>query len=59
MQCTPGHRPPVREVRLLHAGRGGGGGEYTVQLGFGWTNGALLDIMETIDLGLQDIGYEP
>jgi alpha,alpha-trehalase len=26
----------------------GGGGEYTVQLGFGWTNGALLHIMETL-----------
>jgi alpha,alpha-trehalase len=28
----------------------GGGGEYQVQLGFGWTNGALLDLMTTIDM---------
>ena len=27
----------------------GGGGEYEVQVGFGWTNGMLLDIMSTID----------
>jgi hypothetical protein len=26
----------------------GGGGEYTVQLGFGWTNGSLLDIVRTL-----------
>ena len=24
----------------------GGGGEYEVQLGFGWTNGVLLDFMD-------------
>ena len=28
------------------AGGAGGGGEYVVQLGFGWTNGVVLDFME-------------
>lgn len=27
------------------AGGAGGGGEYDVQLGFGWTNGAVLDLL--------------
>ena len=27
----------------------GGGGEYMVQLGFGWTNGMLLDIIMCMD----------
>ena len=31
-------------------GQAGAGGEYPVQLGFGWTNGALLHIMTTMDL---------
>uniref|UniRef100_T1HKP0 Trehalase n=2 Tax=Rhodnius prolixus TaxID=13249 RepID=T1HKP0_RHOPR len=26
-------------------GRGGGGGEYEVQLGFGWTNGVILELL--------------
>lgn len=28
-----------------HAGRYGGGGEYTVQSGFGWTNGVALELI--------------
>ena len=28
------------------AGDAGGGGEYEVQLGFGWTNGVVLDFMD-------------
>ena len=27
----------------------GGGGEYEIQIGFGWTNGMLLDLMCTLD----------
>ena len=27
-------------------GDAGGGGEYEVQLGFGWTNGVVLDFMD-------------
>ncbi|XP_044574448.1 trehalase-like isoform X2 [Cotesia glomerata] len=27
------------------SGSGGGGGEYTVQLGFGWSNGLILDLL--------------
>ncbi len=30
-----------------HPIRVGGGGEYGVQLGFGWTNGAVLDFLST------------
>ncbi len=26
----------------------GGGGEYEIQLGFGWTNGALLHIVQSL-----------
>ncbi|CAJ0957592.1 unnamed protein product, partial [Mesorhabditis belari] len=29
------------------APRGGGGGEYEVQAGFGWTNGVILDLLST------------
>eukprot|EP00055_Hartaetosiga_balthica_P002097 m.2767 g.2767 ORF g.2767 m.2767 type:complete len:646 (+) comp1930_c0_seq1:102-2039(+) len=35
-------------------GEGGGGGEYTPQLGFGWTNGVVLDFMADI-AGSYDI----
>ena len=30
--------------------KAGGGGEYEVQLGFGWTNGMLLDLITTLEL---------
>ena len=30
-------------------GKAGGGGEYEVQIGFGWTNGMLLDLMSSMD----------
>ena len=29
--------------------KAGGGGEYEVQIGFGWTNGMLLDLMSSMD----------
>lgn len=28
-------------------GRGGGGGEYNVQEGFGWTNGVVFEFIKT------------
>ena len=28
-------------------GQGGGGGEYNVQTGFGWTNGVVLEFLNT------------
>lgn len=28
-------------------GKGGGGGEYNVQVGFGWTNGVILELLNT------------
>lgn len=28
-------------------GGAGGGGEYTPQVGFGWTNGVVLDLLQT------------
>ena len=31
------------------AGHRAGGGEYDTQTGFGWTNGALLDIINSLD----------
>ena len=30
-----------------HAGQRGAGGEYTVQTGFGWTNGVILVLLDT------------
>lgn len=30
----------------LHSGKNGGGGEYNVQAGFGWTNGFALELVE-------------
>ena len=31
---------------VREAGKPGGGGEYEVQLGFGWTNGVVLQLIE-------------
>ena len=31
-------------------GKYGDGGEYTVQTGFGWTNGAVIDMLVNIDV---------
>ena len=28
-------------------GKYGGGGEYTVQSGFGWTNGVIMELLNT------------
>ena len=33
-------------------GKGGGGGEYGVQIGFGWTNGVLLSLFKQYGLVL-------
>lgn len=30
----------------MPAGISGGGGEYAVQTGFGWTNGVMLDFLD-------------
>jgi alpha,alpha-trehalase len=35
------------------AGGAGGGGEYSVQLGFGWTNGAVLDLLHQYGADIQ------
>ena len=39
----------------------GGGGEYQVQLGFGWTNGAVLDFMDMYcdRLTTESLAYDP
>ncbi|KMQ83153.1 trehalase, partial [Lasius niger] len=29
----------------IHPGEGGGGGEYNVQEGFGWTNGIVFEFL--------------
>lgn len=33
-------------------GKYGGGGEYTVQSGFGWTNGVIMELLNTYGLNL-------
>ena len=42
------------EISLLYSqydaenpGKYGGGGEYTVQSGFGWTNGVIMELLNT------------
>ena len=39
----------------------GGGGEYEVQLGFGWTNGVVLDFMDMYSdrLTTESLEYDP
>ena len=32
-------------------GKGGGGGEYVPQIGFGWTNGVVLVLLATLNDG--------
>jgi alpha,alpha-trehalase len=32
---------------VTRAGGAGGGGEYRAQVGFGWSNGALLEFLDT------------
>jgi hypothetical protein len=36
-------------------GQGGGGGEYTPQQGFGWTNGAALDLLRVFGPSLPNL----
>ena len=31
---------------MLRKGQAGGGGEYGVQIGFGWTNGVILEFLD-------------
>jgi len=31
----------------LNPGKYGGGGDYTVQSGFGWTNGVIMELLNT------------
>ena len=37
------------------SGEAGGGGEYDVQTGFGWTNGVVIDFMVTFGDEVNDI----
>uniref|UniRef100_A0A336KXY5 Trehalase n=1 Tax=Culicoides sonorensis TaxID=179676 RepID=A0A336KXY5_CULSO len=41
---------------VTEVGSGGGGGEYEIQLGFGWSNGAVLDLLEKYGDKLVAIG---
>uniref|UniRef100_A0A183BQN1 Trehalase n=1 Tax=Globodera pallida TaxID=36090 RepID=A0A183BQN1_GLOPA len=59
------------EKMTADTGTPGSGGEYNVQMGFGWTNGAMLDLLVTygdvlklkgvpeIRCGLKDLVQEP
>ena len=35
-------------------GKYGDGGEYTIQTGFGWTNGAVIDMLVNIDVAYSN-----
>ena len=39
-------------------GKYGDGGEYTVQTGFGWTNGAVIDMLVNIDVAYSNAKAE-
>lgn len=39
-------RAMFEKYSAVEVGGQGGGGEYEVQLGFGWSNGAILDLLE-------------
>ncbi|XP_076622005.1 trehalase [Colletes latitarsis] len=40
-------------------GQGGGGGEYNVQTGFGWTNGVVLEFLDTFSsIKARAVSYE-
>uniref|UniRef100_A0A183CKB1 Trehalase n=1 Tax=Globodera pallida TaxID=36090 RepID=A0A183CKB1_GLOPA len=59
------------EKMAAHTGTPGSGGEYNAQMGFGWTNGAMLDLLVTygdvlklkgvpkIDCSLKNLVQEP
>lgn len=42
----------VEKYNAITPGVSGGGGEYDVQTGFGWTNGVMLHFLQTY-------GWEP
>lgn len=39
----------VEKYNVVHPGKAGGGGEYALQDGFGWTNGVLLALLDERD----------
>ena len=41
--CRTGHMHEKYDASC--SGKAGGGGEYAPQVGFGWTNGVLLDLL--------------
>ncbi len=41
--CRTGHMHEKYDARVV--GAVGGGGEYSPQVGFGWSNGVLLDLL--------------
>lgn len=43
----------------IRPGQGGGGGEYLVQTGFGWTNGVILEFLNTFpNIKVRRVAYE-
>ncbi|KAK9307424.1 hypothetical protein QLX08_002235 [Tetragonisca angustula] len=43
----------------IRPGQGGGGGEYLVQTGFGWTNGVILEFLNTFpSIKVRKVAYE-
>ncbi|CAG9464233.1 unnamed protein product [Pedinophyceae sp. YPF-701] len=52
---TGGAGTPLHEkYRADERGRGGGGGEYPSQMGFGWTNGVVLKLLRAAELWTFD-----
>lgn len=48
------------KYNAIHPGEGGGGGEYNVQEGFGWTNGIVFELLRLFPnaKSTDDIGYD-
>lgn len=45
----------IMEKYDVVSGRAGGGGEYPVEIGFGWTNGVTLSLLRHLRSGARDI----
>ena len=51
--------PYLLQYNVNSSGKAGGGGEYDVQTGFGWTNGVVIDFMVTFGDEVIDVTLRP
>ena len=56
---SPHARRRFEKYAVDEVGAGGGGGEYVPQLGFGFTNGAALDLLVRFNFDTLEAPSEP